>query len=84
MNLREKIGDLLPCEGLTTENTVDELVKVAEDYALEKVKIHVEAALKKASESVFYTTERDSFRNIKNVSINKDSILNAYPTENIK
>lgn len=46
--------------------------------------IHVRAALQKASEDVFYTTDRDKYRNITGVHINKDSILNAYPSEKIK
>jgi hypothetical protein len=42
-------------------------------------KLHVEAALKAASEDVELETY-GSFGN----SVNKDSILNAYPIENIK
>lgn len=45
---------------------------------------HVEKALGKAADDVFYRTQRDNYRNIIGVDINKDSILNAYPPENIK
>jgi hypothetical protein len=42
-------------------------------------KVHVEAALKEASEDV----ELETYGNFGN-SVNKDSILNAYPLTNIK
>jgi len=50
----------------------------------EFAEIHVKEALKEAAEKVFYTTGRDSYRKITSVSINKESILNAYPSEKIK
>ncbi len=60
--------------------TREELAEVL----IEFTQLHVDAALNKASENVFYTTSRDRYRNITAVAINKESILNAYPTENIK
>jgi hypothetical protein len=50
-----------------------------EEIMIEFTKIHVEAALKEASEDV----ELETYGNFGN-SVNKDSILNAYPLENIK
>ena len=45
-------------------------------------KLHVEAALKKASENAesVYDSEEECFIN----AVEQDSILNAYPLENIK
>jgi hypothetical protein len=61
-------------------------------YATEDVKkamiefgnICAQRALQEASEKVFYTSSRDKYRNITAVEINKESILGAYPIENIK
>jgi hypothetical protein len=50
-----------------------------EEIMIEFTKLHVEAALKEASEDV----ELETYGNFGN-SVNKDSILNAYPLENIK
>jgi hypothetical protein len=46
---------------------------------VEFAKLHVEAALKEASEDV----ELETYGNFGN-SVNKDSILNSYPLTNIK
>jgi len=58
----------------------DEIFNLMKGFA----EMHVREALEKASEDVFYTTIRDRYRNIIEVNIDKESILNAYPTENIK
>jgi hypothetical protein len=50
----------------------------------EFAEIHVKEELKEAAEKVFYTTERDSYRKIIGVKIDKESIINSYPTKNIK
>ena len=55
-----------------------------EEMMIEFAKIKSQEALAAAAEKVHYTTERDSFRNIKSVTINRESILNAYPETNIK
>jgi hypothetical protein len=51
---------------------------------IEFAKLHVEAALKEASEKVEYDVNHDTLLNYFPVVIDKDSILNAYPLENIK
>jgi hypothetical protein len=50
-----------------------------EEIMIEFTKLHVEAALKEASEDV----ELETYGNFGN-SVNKDSILNSYPLEKIK
>lgn len=59
---------------------------LAKKWMIEFAKLHVEAALKEASENV--KVHRDSngewvSSNVK-CHVNKDSILNSYPLENIK
>lgn len=55
----------------------------AEDAMIAFARLHVEAALKAASEKA---TQNYSEENVLGefYTINKDSILNAYPLENIK
>ena len=48
---------------------------------IEFAKLHVEAALKAASEKAYF---RDSNGFVCTTEENKESILNAYPLENIK
>ena len=50
--------------------------------AIEFAKMHVEAALKAASDNVDYTT--DGQEHITDVWIDEDSILKSYPLDNIK
>lgn len=77
------------------EEVIDKMVKFASAndtinctvYSLSQVmiefaKMHVEAALKAASENVDYTT--DGQEHITHVWIDKDSILNSYSLDNIK
>lgn len=52
----------------------------AQDAMIEFAKLHVEAALKEASKKVIVNNYRDEGR----IKINKNSILGAYPLENIK
>lgn len=52
------------------------------DLMIEFAKLHVEAALKEASENVKWK-EQITMQGLQ-VTINKSSILNAYPTSNIK
>ena len=54
-------------------------IEDAKEAIIEFAKLHVEAALKAASEDVELETY-GSFGN----SVNKESILNAYPLTNIK
>ena len=49
---------------------------------IEFAKLHVEAALKAASEEADYIT--DGQEHITDVWIDKDSILKSYPLDNIK
>ena len=51
--------------------------------AIEFAKFHVEAALKAAAENAETETEHD-YRGGSWDMVDKDSILNAYPLENIK
>jgi hypothetical protein len=55
-----------------------------EEYSamIEFAKLHVEAALKEASEKANYNTY--GHEHIEEVWIDKDSILNSYPLTNIK
>ena len=62
----------------TDEPDDDTIYKAMIEFA----KIHVEAALKAASDNVDYTT--DGQEHITDVWIDEDSILNSYPLENIK
>lgn len=50
------------------------------EFAKELTKIHVEQALKEASEKTYITYDKHTGDEI----IHKDSILNSYPLENIK
>lgn len=80
-------------------------LKDLSDFAIEFAKLHVEAALKEASENAYFITrdhdmynreylkyvdidpndtEGDTFCYGGSIVINEDSILNAYPLENIK
>lgn len=61
-----------------------EPITFAQEVAIQFAKLHLEEALKIAAKDVHYTTTRDKYRNITGVEINKDSILNSYPLENIK
>lgn len=54
----------------------------AEQRMIEFAKMHVEAALKEASEKANYNTY--GHEHIEEVWIDKDSILNSYPLTNIK
>lgn len=53
---------------------------------IEFAKMHVEAALKEASEKscIKANTQQGDFMFIDDFEVNKESILNAYPLENIK
>jgi hypothetical protein len=54
--------------------------KQVSEYAIEVAKLHVEAALKEASEKAYF---RDSNGFVCTTEENKKSILNSYPLENI-
>jgi hypothetical protein len=64
------------------------LYKIMNEYANLKSKLHVEAALKEASEQakteVVLKRNKVSFSAEYDKVIDKNSILNAYPLENIK
>ena len=45
-------------------------------------KLHVKAALEKALENA--ELDRDAGQDLNGISVNKESILNAYPDENIQ
>jgi hypothetical protein len=55
---------------------------LVKEWMIEFAKLHVEAALKEASEKADYNTWGQE--HIEQVWIDKDSILNSYPLENIK
>jgi hypothetical protein len=54
-------------------------IKLAKEFA----KLHVEAALKEASEQAT-ASNKAKFKGDCNPQVDKDSILNAYPLTNIK
>ena len=60
-----------------TSGIIDEIK--CKELMIEFAKIHVEAALKEANRKVIVTYYYDE-----GIRVNKDSILNAYPLENIK
>ena len=69
--------EICPLKGYTSKQLTNDIKKAMIEFA----KLHVEAALKEASENaetkwVKYTDH--------DYEIDKDSILNAYPLENIK
>jgi len=76
------------------ENTKDVfyLDRFGVDFLIEFTKLHVKKALLEASEKSFAESSRSNITSRGNltcihlgeVSVNKDSILNAYPLENIK
>ena len=52
---------------------------------IEFAKLHVEAALKEAGENAFITNHKPTLEDDRVYKkIDKDSILNAYPLDNIK
>jgi hypothetical protein len=53
-------------------------VQIGIDFA----KLHVEAALKAAVENA--ELDRDAGQDLNGISIDKDSVLNSYPLDNIK
>lgn len=71
------------------------VLKNIEEFMIEFAKMHVQEALKQASEKAYaqgkgssLTTKSSNFYytfagNIGKIEMNKDSILNAYPLENI-
>ncbi len=70
---------------LITDPSKQKMHQIMEDYAKIKAKFYVEAALKAASENAFITNHKptlDDDRFYK--KIDKNSILNAYPLENVK
>lgn len=74
---------------ITARELKEQMLSENEDCATEEMmiefaRIKSQEALESAAENVYYTSERDSYRNIKSVTINKESILKAFPTENIK
>ena len=63
-------------------NTKRISIEDAKEAMIEFAKLHVEEALKEASEKADYIT--DGQEHITDIWIDKDSILNSYPLENIK
>jgi hypothetical protein len=58
-------------------------IEDAREAIIEFAKLHVEAALKAASENAT-TINKPKFKGDINYVVDGDSILNAYPLENIK
>lgn len=89
---------MLPtAEEFLDNNIIDYLVsKKVKNVMIEFAKLHVEQALKEASEKAYakgkgsnLTTKDKNFfytfaGHIGEIEMNKDSILNAYPISNIK
>ena len=79
------------------ENWKKEIIEIANKLANDKSKLHVEAALKEASENaeIIVNTESEYqgdlgdshgllYKDVTTYEIDKDSILNSYPLENIE
>ena len=62
-----------------TRDTHIQTAKDIKKAMIEFAKLHVEAALEEANRKVIVTYYYDE-----GIRVNKDSILNAYPLENIK
>ena len=75
--------ELLKSNHLLIENdkTCEAHTHLVVKQMIEFAKLHVDAALKKASEKAYY---RDFSGYIRRSDENRDSILNAYPLTNIK
>ncbi len=74
-------------EVILNKEIYDFYAGVIQTFAIEFAKTHVREALQKASERVFVTTIDDSILSRNNghrYRVEKDSILNSYPLENIK
>lgn len=100
---REFIINKEVMQGFLLTNNTEELDDIIKSY-IEFAKLHVEAALKEASEKGYATSKEPKligYRDLKDANnntigkpipiyskskynIDKDSILNAYPTSNIK
>lgn len=68
-------------QGFLLTNNTEELNDIIKSH-IEFAKLHVEAALKAASENVKYR-EQITMQGVQR-TFNVNSILNAYPLENIK
>lgn len=64
------------------EGDLDKLEKNITKKLIKFAKLHVKAALEKALENA--ELDRDAGQDLNGISVNKESILNAYPDENIK
>ena len=88
MDLLKNIDNMITAKLiLTGKETYDPEYSTVSKYdameaMIEFAKLHVEAALKAASENS--ELEGDEESNFDYICINKQSILNAYPLENIK
>ena len=79
MDLLKNLDDMITAEELSKNYTrlrSATALKDLSDFAIEFAKLHVEAALNKVMEEVSI----DDFTQ----TVNLNSILNAYPLENIK
>lgn len=84
----EEFFSTFPRHGVyLAENWKKEIIEIANKLANDKSKFYVEAALKQASKKVTCSEEYqyDEYDNPFLIAkINRDSILNSYPLENIK
>lgn len=108
MDLLKNLDNMITAEELSKNYTrlrSAVALKDLSDFAIEFAKLHVEAALKAASENVYFITrdhdmynreyskyididsnniEGDTFCYGGSIVIDEDSVLTAYPLENIK
>ena len=75
---------MITAKNILDKNEISGFVSKIDEYTIthtmiEFAKLHVEAALKAASENVFTDCDEDN-----NIIADKGSILKAYPLENIK
>lgn len=76
------IEEFFNIEKIKKLNTGQGLLKISQDLAVEFAKIHVEAALKSVNDNVIindYNIHEEYCPHV-----DENSILNAYPLENIK
>jgi len=66
---------------MKTPISVLKYITTLEEASLEVAKMHVGYALKEVIEKAFIIIDGNSYEDIK---LDKDSILNAYPLDNIK
>lgn len=85
MDLLKNLDNMITAEELSKNYTrlrSAVALKDLSDFAIEFAKLHVEAALKAASEKALLGNTENGVYSV--LAVSKESILNAYSLENIK